>query len=138
MPKASALSAASPATMFSCIFRPFRQAVFAACKKARRSSSTSRRDRKALRQKTSDLSKNSQEKIKKKKKEKKKEKRKRKVLKETKGFRFYHPPAGRFFFRTFSATAGGRFPNPKKGQEDQVPRHKGTKRLGAKNRPPPQ
>src|SRR5207302_11345827 len=56
MPKASALSAASPATMFSCIFRPFRQAVFAACKKARRSSSTSPRGRKAFRQKTSDLS----------------------------------------------------------------------------------
>src|SRR3954468_11743320 len=54
MPRASVLSAANPATMFSCIFRPFRQAVFAACKKARRSSSTWSRGRKASRQKTSD------------------------------------------------------------------------------------
>src|SRR5713101_5495685 len=37
-------------------FRPSRRAVFAACKKARRSSSTSPRGRKASRQKTSDLS----------------------------------------------------------------------------------
>src|SRR5256885_1349971 len=42
--------------MSSCIFRPSRQAAFAACKKARRSSSTSPRGRKASRQKTSDLS----------------------------------------------------------------------------------
>ena len=54
--RALALSAASPAMMSSCIFRPSRQAGFAACKKARRSSSTSPRGRKASRQKTSDLS----------------------------------------------------------------------------------
>src|SRR6266566_9090338 len=42
--------------MCSCIFRPSRQAAFAACKKARRSSSTSPRGRKASTQKTSDLS----------------------------------------------------------------------------------
>src|SRR5437667_2142150 len=55
-PKASASSAANLATTFSCIFRLFRQAAFAACKKARRSSSTSPKDPKASRRKTSGLS----------------------------------------------------------------------------------
>src|SRR5439155_17038832 len=42
--------------MFSCIFRPSRQAAFAACKKAKQSLLTSPRGPKASRQKTSGLS----------------------------------------------------------------------------------